>query len=120
MDRTELITNLLREHTNLILTITTNHFETLAWLRENQLLPSIHRCCNQANLPMVNNGRIDGQYFRCSVCSSQYNVRIGTIWERLRRIPLVLLTRLAFYYFVNRINARETTKQIKEMGINDI
>ena len=50
MERNRQIAGIFRQHPDFIVALTTDHLETLNWLRENNLLARSHVCCR---LPCV-------------------------------------------------------------------
>jgi len=106
MENTRNIENRFQAQVNFFLNLTTSHQATLQWLRENELLPSRRTCCNELSTICRNSNSIDGEMFRCTRCGSKENIREGTRWQAFRRVPLVLLVRLIFYYYANEYSAR--------------
>ena len=117
MDGTNRAALLFQQDANFFLQLTTNHQRTVTWLREQRLLPSERVCCGDNCVLGVNARSIDGQMFRCSHCGAKYNIREGTRWERFRRIPLIVLTRLIFYFFANEYSARRAHTALRTIHI---
>jgi len=80
------------------------------------LLVERHWCCGIECSIVRCNQRLDGQ-FRCTYCRRKYSIRSGSFFDSFRRVPLVILTRLVFYYFAQGIGARRATRNIVRLGI---
>ena len=118
MQNTRRIQTLFQRNIEFIINLTTNHQATLNWMREQELLPNIRRCCGGTCGIYRNTRSIDGEMFRCGTCRRKYNIRGGTLWEDFRRIPLVLLVRLVFHHFVNGNSAKRAHVSLAEAGLH--
>ena len=120
MERNNHVVQLLRQHVHPILRVTQDHEETVRWLRENRLLNSTIVCC-QLNCQLIqDNTRLDGQEFRCvnPLCRRRICIRFGSLWGNFRRIPLVILVRLAFYYYIEEVSAARAARRLAQAGFN--
>ena len=118
MERNLQAVHVLRQDINVILRVTQDHYQTLQWLRENHLLRSSFTCCQlQCNI-IKDKTRLDGEEFRCvnRLCRRKFSIRFGTLWENFRRIPLVVLVRLAFYYYIEGISASRASRFLNNAG----
>jgi len=119
MERNNQIAQILRQDMNPILVVTQDHFQTLQWLRNNNILRPTYYCCRIQCHIVEDNTRLDGQEFRCvnRACRRRYSIRIHTLWNNFRRIPLVLLVRLIFYYFVGEFSAARAARLLNDAGL---
>ena len=118
MEGTNRVVALFQRDVDFFLNLTTDHNRTLAWLRDQRLLPTQRVCCGQNCIQGVNNRSIDGLMFRCTQCRAKYSIREGTRWGKFRRIPLIVLTRLIFYYFPNQFSARRAHTALRGVHID--
>jgi len=86
MQRNLQIVDLFRQHPDFILTLTTDHLQTLNWLREGNLLERTVFCCGLECHIVRDNRRLDGEEFRCQNpnCRRRFNIRRHSIWRRFR------------------------------------
>ena len=108
----------LRQDMNQILHVTQDHYQTLQWLRENQLLRPSFTCCQLRCNIIADRTRLDGEEFRCvnRGCRRRFSIRVGTVWENFRRVPLVVLVRLVFYYYIEEISASKAARFLQRTG----
>jgi len=62
--------------------------------------------------------RLDGEEFRCvsPLCRRRFSIRTGTVWNNFRRIPLVLV-RLVLYYYTEEISASRAARILNRAGL---
>jgi len=118
MERNRQIAGIFRQHPDFIVALTTDHLETLNWLRENNLLARSHVCCRLPCVIAMDNQRLDGEEFRCQNrnCRRRFRIRIGSIWDAFRRIPLIVLVRIVFLYFGQNISAKRASRLLNVHG----
>ena len=56
--------------------------------------------------------RLDQYIYRCRLCKSKKSIRFGTFFEQFPKIPLQVLVRIIFHYYLEGYNASKTTDEI--------
>jgi len=119
MERNLQAVNAFRDNPEAILALTQSHEQTVAWLRENNIIRGSFHCCGNECVIVQDRTRLDGEEFRCVFrsCRTRLSIREGTFLASFRRIPIVVLTRIVFFYFVQGTSANRVTRRLVRDGI---
>eukprot|EP01022_Parablepharisma_sp_SALTPOND_P034515 TRINITY_DN9204_c0_g1_i1.p1 TRINITY_DN9204_c0_g1~~TRINITY_DN9204_c0_g1_i1.p1 ORF type:complete len:440 (+),score=17.05 TRINITY_DN9204_c0_g1_i1:104-1321(+) len=100
--------------------ITEKHDSTVQWLWSVGILKKQQTCCGEQMKVYSDKDRLDLYYFYCSRCKRKVNLREGSFFADYTKTPLIILTRLVFFYYADGINAKDARLKLQEQAGYDM